>query len=611
MAKSTERQEYRCRPRSVAAAIVVAVCLCTGACKTLPGIRSSVPGPRFHVVEAGHSTPDTQYFAQHWRDMERRGHNGVALGVAWPRADGGTLGVAARASSDSSLNWRTFMREPITDNMIAGALADLESVRSDHFDSNLILVVPTPGGPAFHGSPTTMNWFDDDWWRTICGNARQVARLAKNGGCLGILFDPEEYGYHMWDYDVLRTAPPVSAKTYKQVLDQARHRGREYAAALCDVYPDITFWTFFAWSWELVRADNAREAGREPPRLLLSAFCDGMLEGSSADFVLVDGLESAYYWTTRNEFERGADLVRQRGRELSTVPELYAQKVRVGFGLYLDARGLKHYHWYREDWARNYWTPGRLQRAIYWALRAGDGYVWTWSEKPVWWVDGPRAEPLPPARKPRADQCGVPQVYWDAVRNAFREPGPDRTLPADQAVDPDPRLARFLRFEVADDASLYEPVPIPARFRLLATLPRDGWSLRTDPFEEGLEGEWYRSATPVDDWRPIRIGAWYEQQGVDFDGTAWYRRDVTVPKLPAGKRIYLFFGAVDESLWCYVDGELVAWHDGDPNRIWKQPFALDVTGQLPSVKTCTLVFRTLDRGRMGGIWKDVSIVAEK
>ena len=578
-------------------------CLLGAGCTAVGAAGTAEP---FHVVEVGHSTPDTQYYAKNTKDMERRGHNGTALGIAWPRKDGGTLGVATRAGTNSSLNWRTFIKEPITDDMIEGAIADLAGVRSDHFTSNVIPIFPTPGGPAFAGYPNTMDWFDDEWWRIICHNARQIARVAKEGRCLGIMFDTEQYGYHMWNYDQYKS------KTYPEVLAQARQRGREYARALSSVFPDITVWTFWAWSEEVVQSDNAKKEGKQPPQLLLGAFYDGMLEGSTDAFVLVDGLERAYYWTTKEEFEKGADLVRRRALARSAVPELYREKVRVGFGLYLDARSWAHYRWNREDWEKNYWTPGRLQRAIYWALRVGDGYVWTWSEKPVWWVEGPRGKPPAPAKMPTENHSGVPLIYWDAVRQAFHSPGNDRTVPVDDddVDDADPRIARYIRFERPAEEDVYKPVPIPDRFVEIAELPADGWLFRTDPFDEGVGEDWNLPSTPTEGWREIKIGEWYEKQGVDYDGTAWYRRDVNVPALPEGKRIDLFFGAVDESIWCYINGELVAWHDGAPT-IWNVPFALDVTGKLPSSATCTIVFRTLDVGRMGGIWKTVTIVAEK
>jgi len=607
------------RALTVAAAGII--CILAAGCTA---VGSAGTAERFHVVECGHSSPDTLYYARNLKDLERRGHNGTSLNIKWPREGAGNLGMAPL---DDCLNWRTWTNIRITDEMIADAVVDLKSAPSDHFTSNMIPIFTSP-----RETSRSMDWYDDAWWDVICHNATQLARLAREGACMGIMLDMEEYGARaMWTYDGLRSVGRLKDRTYEEVKVQVRERGREYARTLCSVYPDITVWTFFAWSQDLVVFDRAEKQGKDKPTPLLGSFLDGMLEGSTDQFILVDGQESSYYYTTKEQFERGADLVRRRGLQYSTVaPELYKQKVRVGFGLYIDARGAGPYS--RVDPEKNYWTPGRLQRAIYWALRKGDGYVWTWSEKPVWWVQGPRGKPVPPGKFANENQTGIPVVYWEAVRKAFHSPGsdrtvprappdlhfmpvipassPDRTVPAG-TVDPDPKLARFIRFEKPAEEDVYKPVPIPNRFTEIAKLPTDGWVFKTDPFEEGVKQEWNLPSTPTDDWRQIKIGAWYERQGVDYDGTAWYRRDVTIPRLPDGKRIYLFFGAVDESLWCYINGKLVAWHDGDGNKIWNVPFALDVTGELPSSATCTIVFRTLDTSGMGGIWKTVTIVAEK
>ena len=559
---------------------------------------------RFHVVEVGHSTPDTLYYANNYKDMERRGHNGTGLGLPWPRENGGTLGVATNGAK--GLNWMTFTQDRISDEMIEGAIADLKSVHSDHFVSNTIPVFtyPQPTG-------SSMDWYDDVWWDAISHNARQIARVAKEGRCIGIMLDMEEYGYRMWTYDGLQEGGQLKDRPYAEAKDQVRKRGREYARALCEVYPDITVWTFFAWCYEVEAAERARKEGPEPPQSLIGAFCDGMLEGSTDDFKLVDGQERAYGFTTRKEFKDAATLVRQTALKYTAVPELYRKKVRVGYGLYIDASSYKGYYFNRSQSEKNYFTPGRLQRAIYWALREGDGYVWTWSEKPVWWVEGVHGKPAPPATLANTNQTGIPVVYWEAVRNAFTSPGKDNSVPQ-PVKDPDPTVARYIRFDrPGPDEDPFSGGAVPERFVKIAALPADGWVFRTDYLDDGEGLRWFDPATPTDGWRAIRIGEFYERQGVDYDGTAWYRREITVPKLPEGKKIYLFFGAVDESLWCYIDGELVAWNDGNGDDLWNRPFALDVTGKLPSDSTCTIIFRTLDRFRLGGIWRPVSIVAEK
>ena len=557
---------------------------------------------QFHVVEAGHSTPDTQYYAGNYKDMERRGHNGTALGLAWPRQNGGTLGVATNGAK--GLNWTVFTRTRISDEMIQGAIADLKSVQSDHFTSNVVPVFTMPGASK------SMDWYDDEWWATIAHNARQVARVAREGRCIGIMLDMEEYGYKMWTYDGLQEWGQLADRSYAESKAQVRRRGREFAGALCAVYPDITVWTFFAWCYEIKAAEDAKREQTAPPQSLIGAFCDGMLEGATDAFKLVDGQELAYGFTTRKEFKDAARRVRRTALGYTAVPELYRKKVRVGFGLYIDASAYMGYHFNRSRPEKNYWTPGRLQRGIYWGLREGDGYVWTWSEKPVWWVEGVRGKPSPPATLANTNQTGIPVVYWEAVRNAFTSPGSDTSVP-EPVKDPDPKIARYIRFDKpGEDEDPYSGGAVPERFVKIADLPVDGWSFTTDFLDEGEGLAWFDPATSTDEWRPIRIADFYEKQGVDYDGVAWYRREITVPKLPEGKNVYLFFGAVDESVWCYINGELAAWNDGDGNDLWNRPFALDVTGKLPSDSSCTIVFRTLDRFRLGGIWKPVSIVTE-
>ena len=567
------------------------------------GVGSRAYTGEFHVVECGHSSPDTQYYAANVSDLERRGHNGIGLGLAWPRESGNTLGVAT--NSTKSLNWMAFSKERINDDVIEAAIADLKSVSSAHFSSNTIPIFTHPKSAS-----RAMDWLDDEWWDVIAHNARQIGRVAKEGGCLGIMLDAEEYGYSFWSYRKLQEGGHIKDMTYGEVRAKARLRGREYAQALCSVFPDITVWTFFGHSADILGFDHAEKKGLEKPTPLLGAFLDGMLEGSTDEFILVDGQESAYGYTTRAEFEKGADVVRRRALSYTSVPRLYRQKVRVGFGLYIDASAYKSYYYNRVQPGQNYFSPGRLQRAIYWALRVGDGYVWTWSEKPVWWVDGPHGKPKPPATIANSNQTGIPQVYWAAVRRAFATPGTDASVP-DDPTDPDPGVARYIRFPRPDEEDMWKPTPLPDMFEKIADLPTDDWLFRTDWQEQGEAQQWYQLDIDADGWRSIKIAEFYERQGVGYDGKAWYRRRIKTPRLPEDKKVYLFFGAVDESCWCYIDGRLVAWHDGNGDDIWDAPFALDVTGALPSDSTCTIVFRTLDRFRMGGIWKPVSIVTER
>ena len=113
-------------------------------------------------------------------------------------------------------------------------------------------------------------------------------------------------------------------------------------------------------------------------------------------------------------------------------------------------------------------------------------------------------------------------------------------------------------------------------------------------------------------WKEIRIGQFWEKQGYpNLDGSGWYRKKIKFPKLPAGKKVYMYFGAVDESAWLYIDGKLVAWHDKLPTETWNKPFALDITDAVKSGGTYQITIRVNDVSRLGGIWKPVKIIVEK
>ena len=58
----------------------------------------------------------------------------------------------------------------------------------------------------------------------------------------------------------------------------------------------------------------------------------------------------------------------------------------------------------------------------------------------------------------------------------------------------------------------------------------------------------------------------------EFMRGVWYRRDITVPKEWAGRRILLHFGAVDNEAWVYLNGKEVGHHVGGYT-----PFSVEIT----------------------------------
>ena len=136
-------------------------------------------------------------------------------------------------------------------------------------------------------------------------------------------------------------------------------------------------------------------------------------------------------------------------------------------------------------------------------------------------------------------------------------------------------------------------------------LPKDDWRFKMDKQDVGAAGRWFLPVTPLDDWTAIEIEGFWGNKGAT--GPGWYRRDVDIPELPEGKRIYLHFGGVDEELVLWIDGEYAGDYNRGPGG-WDKPFAIDLTGKLTAGKH-HLALRVVNSAAAGGVWKPVSVLA--
>lgn len=103
------------------------------------------------------------------------------------------------------------------------------------------------------------------------------------------------------------------------------------------------------------------------------------------------------------------------------------------------------------------------------------------------------------------------------------------------------------------------------------------WLFRTDPQQVGEEEGWQRPEFPEKGWLRLKVPAIWEEQGITetypnmpspqlppnlnvpnaYNGAAWYRKWVVVPKGWQGEELELFIGAVDDLDWTYFNGTLV------------------------------------------------------
>jgi hypothetical protein len=118
----------------------------------------------------------------------------------------------------------------------------------------------------------------------------------------------------------------------------------------------------------------------------------------------------------------------------------------------------------------------------------------------------------------------------------------------------------------------------------------EGWQFALDADDVGAREGWQSPTHDAQAWRTIQAGMAWEQQGIAYDGVAWYRR---VLEPMAWQTPFLLMADVDDSATIWLDGEKLAdLKAGQAFKVLPLP-RLDA----PAV----LVVRVVDTGGFGGL----------
>lgn len=367
------------------------------------------------VISVSWSSPDPRFLSLNYEKWNRLPFTGTAINVAWPRPEGGSVLMASATENPS---WAVFRSKPVPEEALHTARADMAKVPDADQRDNYLWVVSSLNEERY------FDWFDDQRWTAVEQNIERMAAMARETKMKGIVLDCEEYGCALWSWGgsrpdfALSQAPPYQGKTWNQVRAQVMKRGESFMKALDRGYPGATLWMLYAYSHTIYKYPQELQNLAEQDNGLLVTFVDGMLKGADEKTVIVDGCEPSYYRTrTLEDFERLADVIRNKALRYTSVPEIYKRKIRVGFGIYLDM-----YHgqpWNGQAPEQNAMTPDILQELVGNALKAGDGYVWVYSEYPSWWLDSAEAT-FGGDVKARDDHKWIPPVYYDALKRGIQ-----------------------------------------------------------------------------------------------------------------------------------------------------------------------------------------------
>ena len=337
-------------------------------------------GAKKKLIEFGWDEPDSRFMREHIEEMERTPFDGWVFHIQATLANG----------KKGDFLWETWGSRAFTYEEVKPAIEDLKATKFKRFTENFL---------RFNTTPAKLDWFDD--FSAITNNVRLAARVAREGGCRGVLFDIEQYVSPLFNYRKQRDA---EKKSWDEYAAQVRRRGRETMEAFQAEYPDLTVFMTFGYSLPWSQTGNGKKPLADCSYGLLAAFTDGLVDGARGKTKLVDGHELSYGYKDPKQFAAAYQTMKEGLLSIVADPEKYKKVFSLGFGLWMDENWRK-YGWETNDFSKNYFTPEAFETALRAALSTADEYVWIYTETPRWWSkDGT------PVKLPRA--------YDTAVRRA-------------------------------------------------------------------------------------------------------------------------------------------------------------------------------------------------
>jgi len=364
-------------PRSILRLVLPALLLaCAG---TSPA--TSPATPRKSLIEFGWDEPDPHFMRTHMDSLQATPFDGCVFRLLYKRPDG----------TDGNFSWDLWSRRRFTAAEVEPFRQDLLATPFGRFRQCFLRVNVTPGD---------LDWFEDH--SAVMANLELAARIAREAGLPGILFDTEAYKGKLWSYAEQTKRHPY---TWDSLATQVRHRGAETMRAFERGYPGLTVFCTEAYSRPLRDTEDRKLPLRDVQNGLLAPFLDGMASAASPKAVIVDGHEMSFGFRQPGQYAAKSDTMRNAFRRLSAVPDLYRSRLSVGFGVWMDIEKDGR-NWHPDDPAANYFTPQTFGAAVQAALDHADRYVWVYTQKAKWW--GPHGRE------------NLPAVYDSVLRSVRR-----------------------------------------------------------------------------------------------------------------------------------------------------------------------------------------------
>jgi hypothetical protein len=323
------------------------------------------------LIYYGWDSPDTCYVARHWRDIDQMPFDGLGVHVALDPAKP----VRGDGCTGNLLGWQVFGRRLAQPERLTQRAMELREPMWGRVKENFL-----PVAIATRDQDLGFNWFDDARWAEMTRNWEDLIVLARNGGCRGILVDPEHYDYECELFNYRHHREQRSAKSFGEYTLQVFRRGRSLGAVIRREFPTITL--AFTYGYGLA-AENGRGGNdlSNARYALLPAFLDGLIRGAGENARFVDLYEQGHGFTQAGQWEAGLLKNREEALKLTNEPALYGRFFKAGTSVRLDAEWARRGRAGMSGAGEARHVSNGVCDAVRHAIASSRQYVWLYSER--------------------------------------------------------------------------------------------------------------------------------------------------------------------------------------------------------------------------------------
>jgi hypothetical protein len=203
----------------------------------------------------------------------------------------------------------------------------------------------------------------------------------------------------------------------------------------------------------------------------------------------------------------------------------------------------------------------------------------------------------------------VPDARRVTARNCRVEAGESVPGLVEPTCEEQRRLAELRQRAAALDQALQQTAAAAdaaEKAAQLLVLPAV-WDFRPDPQNKGEAARWF-AAEPDANWTKLRVDQpWTKQGHANLRGAGWYAVTFAAPPFADGHRIFIRFGAVNETCRLWLDGKPIGERNIDPAYVKNLPWALDLTGPLQPSASHRMVVQVVVASADAGLTQPVEL----